>query len=165
MTRPPRLGLALSGGGALGAPHIGVLDVLAEEGIILDVVAGTSIGAVVGAAHLTGQLETLRRLAVGTSQWRMAQLADPGLGPGMIAGRRIRALLAEHFGEIRIEELDKPFAAVAADLSGGGERVIVAGSVVDALRASISVPRSPCLDLRASISVPRSPCRVSSSRW
>lgn len=136
-----KLGLALSGGAALGAAHIGVIDVLAEAGFEADVVAGTSIGSIVGAAYVTDKMPTLRKLALEATRWQMAQLSDPIVrGAGLFAGRRITALVREHFAECHIEQLDKPFGAVAVDLTTGREHVATRGLLVDALRASISIP-------------------------
>ncbi|MEO1090132.1 MAG: patatin-like phospholipase family protein [Pseudomonadota bacterium] len=139
--RPPRLGLALSGGAALGWAHIGVLEVIQGADIRVDVVTGSSIGSVAGAAFLTGRLEALEREARDARWLRLAQFADLRIGgAGLLGGERLLRRFRDHFGELRIEDLDRPFAAVALDLVTGGERLIRTGPIADALRAAISLP-------------------------
>ena len=135
------LGLALSSGAALGAAHIGVVEVLDAAGIRPDVISGTSIGAVVGAAYVTGQLGVLRELALNFRRWQMVKLADfQILGSGLIGGARIEELLEDYFGDTLIEDLEYPFAVVASDLATGRARTMRSGSLVRALRASMSIP-------------------------
>lgn len=136
-----KLGLALGGGAALGWAHIGVLEVLSENNIKPDIVTGTSIGSLVGACYVAGQMKELEKIARGMNWHRMIRLADVQVGKnGFLAGAPIETLMRKHLGSIRIEDLDRPFAAVAADLVSGDEVVFRDGDIVEAIRASISIP-------------------------
>lgn len=136
-----KLGLALGGGAALGWAHIGVIEVLNENNIRPDVVTGTSIGSLVGACYVAGKMEELEKIARGMNWHRMIRLADIQVGKnGFLAGAPIMSLLRKHLGSICIEDLDRPYAAVAADLVSGDEVVFRDGDIVEAIRASIAIP-------------------------
>lgn len=136
-----KLGLALGGGAALGWAHIGIIQVLNEEGIKPDLVTGTSIGSLVGAYHVAGKMEELEGIARGMNWRRMIRLADVQVGKnGFLAGEPVMALLREHLGDLKIEDLDMPFAAVASDLVSGEQVIFRSGDIVSAIRASISIP-------------------------
>lgn len=137
----PRIGLALSGGAARGWAHIGVLQVLTEARLPIDVVTGSSIGSVAGAAFLAGRLDALASEALAAKGLRLAQFADLRLrGAGLIGGERLLRRFREHFGDRRVEELDRPFGAVALDLATGREVLLTEGPIAQVLRASISLP-------------------------
>ena len=137
----PKLGLALGGGAALGWAHIGALRALGDLGVRPDIVAGTSMGAIVGAAWLCGALDELDELARSMSWRRLVAFADPKLGaPGLFRGDAIIQELVRRLGPRRIEDLDRPFVAVAADLVSGTEVHISEGPLDFAVRASMSVP-------------------------
>jgi NTE family protein len=120
----PCIGIALGSGSARGWAHIGVLRALRDEaGVEPDVVCGTSIGAVVGAAFVTGQLGRLE-------QWR----------GGFIGGTRLLKVFRSLHTDARIEDLRQPFAAVATDFITGREVWLQKGLVLDAVRASMSLP-------------------------
>lgn len=139
--RRARLGLALSGGAARGWAHIGVLQVFEAAGLRFDVVTGSSIGAVAGAAYLTGRLDALEKEARDARGLRLARFADLKIGgAGLIGGTRVLRRFRHHFGDIRVEDLNPPFAAVALDLTTGSERLLSAGPLAEVLRASISLP-------------------------
>jgi NTE family protein len=135
--------LALGGGGAKGLAHIGVLQVLEEEGIPVRAVAGSSVGAEIGAFLATGMpLAELAALATSFDWKRTLQLFMPDLSSGGIAsGKNIVEFLNSSLGADRvIEELSLGFAAVAADLETGQQVVFDRGSLIDAVRASLSMP-------------------------
>ncbi|MHA1527530.1 MAG: patatin-like phospholipase family protein [Alphaproteobacteria bacterium] len=135
------VGLALGGGAALGWAHIGVLQVLEEAGLKPGVVAGTSIGSIVGAAYVLGEMDKVEEVALGVNWFEMARHADFELfGTGLLGGDRIMETLRRYFGDVAIEDLDTPYAAVAADLASNEKVVFRSGPVVDAVRASISIP-------------------------
>ena len=140
----PRIGLALSSGGAKGLAHIGVIQVLEENGIQVDVIAGTSMGAYVGglsASGLSGQeLEALA--ATMTSRGDLKKLVDPVIPPrrGFIGGRKVLARLRETLGEKTFAELAKPFYCVATELNGFGRAVLHEGEVATAILASLAIP-------------------------
>ena len=138
----PRVGLALGAGGARGWAHLGVLRRLDELGVPIDCVAGTSAGALVGAVYLAGRLDLLEALSRRLDWRQMARLFFEVNFPraGLLTGRPVERFLQEVIGVDRIEALDRPFAAVATDLLGHREVVFTRGGLVDAIRASISIP-------------------------
>jgi NTE family protein len=131
----------LGSGSARGWAHIGIIEALSEAGIEPDIVCGTSIGALVGAAFVSGRLEALKE-RVQDIGWRdIARLLDVHLsGGGLVDGRRIVALLHELGIDMPIEDCAKPFAAVATDLETGREIWLREGPIDRAVRASISIP-------------------------
>ena len=138
-----RIGLALGTGAARGLAHIGVLIVLEKEGIPVDMIAGTSAGAAVGALYAQGKdASQIKELALDLGWKKLAPLVDPSLPKtGFIKGKKIRNLLASIFGgDIKFSDLKVPLACVATDIDTGEEVVIDQGSVVEAIRASISIP-------------------------
>lgn len=137
----PRIGLALGGGSARGWAHIGVIRELEARGITADVIAGTSIGAVVGACAVAGKLDALESFARGLNRRRVFGLMDLSLGgTGLIAGARLKRRLMRDLGGLTIEALPKPFAAVATELGSGREVCLARGDVVEAIRASYALP-------------------------
>ncbi len=136
-----RVGLALGGGAGLGWAHIGVVRVLEEEGIPIDIVTGTSIGAIVGAGVADGMIDEIEDVARAISLKDMLAMGEFGFNKGSLIGAgKIEKKLREHFGNKCIEDLEKPFAAVAADLYTGDAVNLTEGDVVTALRASSAVP-------------------------
>ncbi|MGQ9371078.1 patatin-like phospholipase family protein [Azospirillum sp. ST 5-10] len=138
----PRIALALGGGVARGWTHIGVLRALERHGIVADVVCGSSVGALVGGCYLAGQLDTLEAWARGLTRLKIVGYLDLRLrsGGGLIGGNRLVAELRRHLADARIEDLPAPFMATATDLLSGHEVWLQRGDLVDALRASISLP-------------------------
>ena len=151
-----KLGLALGAGGARGVAHAGVLFALADAGIAVDAIAGTSIGALVGALWATGQLEVFERGLRSLELSDLLGYVDP-VWPrsGLLSGERATEYLRSLIGDWRIEDLPIPYAAVAVDLVTGEEIWIRTGRLLDAVRASISVP---------GIFVPRAPGRAAARR-
>lgn len=137
----PRVGLALGGGSARGWAHIGVIRALEEAGIVPAVVAGCSIGAVVGAFYAAGRLDQLETFARALTKRRVFGLLDPRLpGPGLIAGNRLRQRLADDLGARRIEDLPVRFGCVATEFGSGREVHLARGPLVEAVRASYAIP-------------------------
>jgi NTE family protein len=135
------IGIALGSGVARGWGHIGVLRVLENEGIVPDIVCGTSIGALTGAVYLGGALSTLEDWARNLTKAKMSRLFDFDFGQGgIIAGRRVLRVFPPALLEATIEQLDKPFVSVATDLNTGHEVWLRSGSVIDAVRASYAIP-------------------------
>ena len=142
MSAPLRIGIALGGGGAKGWAHIGVLRALAAAGLAADIVAGTSMGAIVGGAYAAGRLDELEAFARGLDRkaaWRLADL-NLGAGGGLVVGEKIATALTEIIGKHDIATLGKRFAAVATELGTGHEIWLTAGDLVRAMRASYSLP-------------------------
>lgn len=138
----PKIGLALGGGGARGWAHIGVIRALQEAGVEITCVAGTSMGALVGAAFAAGQLDALEASARQVN-WKEVlyhffEVTLPR--SGLIDGRKVVAFIRRHVPPPRIEQLRIPFAAVATDIETGREVILWRGDVLEAVRASISIP-------------------------
>ena len=136
----PRLGLALSGGAARGAAHVGVLRVLLEEGIRVDCVAGTSAGALVAGAFASGMsLEEIEEIG-RTMRWRdFGRVTLSRLG--VQSNARLEEYVRARFPRTRFEEMKIPFAAVATDLRTGAAVVMRdEGDAAFAIRASCAVP-------------------------
>jgi len=135
------VGLALGSGAAKGWAHIGVLNGLAELGIYPDKVAGCSVGALVGAAYSNDHLGELETWVSGFSSWDVLGLMDLGWRKGgLISGEKVFDVLANLIGDINIEQLSRPFAAVATDLYSGQEIWFKEGDLRHAVRASCSMP-------------------------
>ena len=142
-THGKKVGLALSGGAARGLAHVGVISVLHEEGIPIDMIAGTSSGAVMGAVYASGQSPAImKELALDTNWKKMGVMVDPSFPKtGFIKGRKIKNMLSSFIGgNIKFSDLKIPFVCVATDIDTGEEIVIKSGPVLDALRATISIP-------------------------
>ena len=140
MARRPKIGFVLGAGSARGWAHIGVLRALSEAGIKPDLIAGCSVGALVGAAFAAGRLDQLEAWALALDWKRMLKLMDFGLRGGLIKGKRVREVFREQFVEREFSELQVPFAAVATDLHSGQEIWLREGRVSTAIGASIAVP-------------------------
>lgn len=136
----PRLGIALGSGSARGWAHIGVLRALQEAGIEPDVVCGTSIGAFVGAAYASGDLDKLETWVGGLSRRDVLGFFDVSLSGGLIKGAKLFDFAATSFIDNSFADLDRPFACVATDLATGREIWLREGSVAAAVRASIALP-------------------------
>ena len=137
-----RVGLALGSGGARGWAHLGVLRALRERGVRVDCVAGTSMGAIVGAFLAAGQEGVLADLASNIDWKRLRQFFwEISLSrSGLTDGRRLAEETERLLGREEFRELELPFRAVATDLDTGEEVVLSEGNLVHALRASISIP-------------------------
>ena len=136
----PRIGLALGGGSARGWAHIGVIRALADAGIEPDLVCGTSIGALVGAAYVGGELDRLESWVRSLRVQTVVSFLDFSLGGGLIKGDKLIEFFRSHFVDRDFRELAHPFGAVATDLRRGREVWLREGGVSDAVRASIALP-------------------------
>ncbi|MFS8039118.1 patatin-like phospholipase family protein [Xanthobacter sp. AM11] len=137
----PSIGIALGGGAARGFAHIGVLKVLEKNGIRPSVVAGTSIGAVVGGIWGAGKLDQLEDWALSLTKRNVLGLLDFALGgPGLIGGRRLVELMRREVGDMTVEDLPVVFAAIATELGTGHEIWLTRGDFVEAIRASYALP-------------------------
>ncbi|MEL6644040.1 MAG: patatin-like phospholipase family protein [Pseudomonadota bacterium] len=139
--RHQTVGVALGAGGARGWCHIGVLRGLEARGMAPDVVAGTSMGAVVGAIYAAGKLDALEAWARGLSRASFLKLMDVRLSNGgIIEGGAIEKVFADLDVPDRIEDLPRPFCAVACDMATGAEVVFDRGPLRPAVRASAALP-------------------------
>jgi NTE family protein len=140
LLRKYKIGLALGSGSARGWAHIGVIRALGEAGIEPDVVCGTSIGALVGAAYASGNLERLEQWATSLTWQNVVGFLDISLNGGIIKGDRLIEFFRSHFVDMEMSRLSRPFAAVATDLHTGREVWLREGMVSEAVRASIALP-------------------------
>lgn len=139
--KKPRIGLALGSGSARGWSHIGVIEALGEAGIVPDIIAGCSIGSLVGAAYATGKLAELKAFALSLTWREIAKLMDVRLSSGgLVEGGEVVALLRSLGISGPIETARVPYAAVATDLRSGREQWMREGPIETAVRASISLP-------------------------
>lgn len=136
----PRLGIALGGGAARGWAHIGILRWLREHRLQPDVIAGTSIGALVGAAAAAESLDDLEEW-VRTLTWQdVVAYLDVSFGGGFIHGKKLFQFLESRFADMAIEDMPRPYGAVATELSNGQEIWFREGSMYRAVRASVALP-------------------------
>jgi NTE family protein len=135
------IGLVLSGGGARAYAHIGAVRALRERGVPIDFVGGTSMGAIVAACVAMGWSDTEIERRIRDGFVASNPLGDHILPVvALTRGARVQERLNRHFGDVMIEDLEIPFFCVSSDLAAGAPRVHRRGRLVDALRASISLP-------------------------
>ncbi len=136
-----RIGLALGGGVARGFAHIGAIRALQRHGIEPGIVAGTSIGAVVGACYLAGKMDELEKWGRSLGRLKLLSYLDFKVkSAGLIGGHRLERLMRADLGDGKIEDLPLPFIAVATDLITGHEVWMRNGDIVNACTASFSLP-------------------------
>ena len=138
--RKIRVGLALGGGAARGWAHVGVIRALEQAGIHPDLVCGTSVGALVGAAYAAGELDRFEQWLLGMRIKDVVGFMDVSLAGGFLKGERVMEFFRRNFVDRPIEQLAMPFAAVATALHTGAEVWLRDGSTVEAVRASIAMP-------------------------
>jgi NTE family protein len=137
----PKIGLVLGSGSARGLAHIGVIHAIEEAGLTVDVIAGTSIGALVGAVYAAGRLDDLER-DFRRFDWKaIGSMFDPVFPrSGLIDGKKAVEFIRAHLPYHTIDELSVPFCAIATDIATGEEVVISDGDLIEAVRASVSIP-------------------------
>ncbi len=136
-----KIGLALGGGAARGWAHIGVLRALEQAGIVPDIIAGTSIGAVVGGCYTADRLDELEGFARDLTRRKVFGYLDINLaGSGLITGQRVVERLEGHLRGVEIQGLARKFVAVATEIGTGHEIWLSRGSLVEAMRASYAIP-------------------------
>ena len=139
--RPTTAALVLGSGGARGYAHIGAIQVLAERGIDVVAISGSSMGALVGGLYAAGKLDVYTEWVLGMTQLDVVRLLDFSLSaPGAIRGAKIVARVGDLLDGARIEDLPIPYTAVATDLDNGREVWFQRGPVDAAIRASIAIP-------------------------
>ncbi|MBT9501799.1 MAG: patatin-like phospholipase family protein [Burkholderiaceae bacterium] len=137
--KPPRIGLALGGGAARGFAHIGVIQVLEENGIKPDLVIGTSAGSLVAALYAAGKTGTeLAAVASGMDEGALTDWSFPGRG--LIRGEALARYVREKTGGLLIEQMRMPLGIVATNLSSGEGILFRSGDTGMAVRASSAVP-------------------------
>lgn len=139
--RKLKIGLALGSGVARGWAHIGIIRELVKAGIVPDVIAGTSIGAVVGGAYAADALDPLEEWALSLSKVNFFKFLDFRLRRGgLFGGQKLFDQMNQHFGQHNIEDLKIPFAAIACELMTGHEIWLQNGNMNHAIRASFALP-------------------------
>jgi NTE family protein len=133
--------LVLSGGGARGISHIGVLEVLEREKIPINMIVGTSMGALVGGMYLLGEMPELKKILLNLKKSGVVKLflSRPS-SEGLVDGNNITKLISKFTKGKKIEELSVPFIAVSADLETGKTVAIDKGDILSSIRSSISIP-------------------------
>lgn len=136
-----KVGLALGSGAARGWAHFGVIQALESAGIVPDIIGGTSVGALIGGAYLTGQLDGLRSWAKSLKLLRIIGLLDVTFSRGgLVAIEKVFERFRNSQTDVRIETLPKTFATVATDLATGREVWLREGPLLDVVRASAAMP-------------------------
>lgn len=136
-----KIGIALGAGAARGWTHIGIIQALEKLGIKIDVVAGCSIGAYVGAAYASNKLEGLKEWSCSLTDWQVLSLMGVGLRKGgIVSGQKVFDKLASDFCVETYEQMHKPFASVATDLYSGREVIFNSGPIGNTIQASCAIP-------------------------
>jgi len=135
------IGLALGSGSARGWAHIGVIEALEENGIPIDFIAGSSIGAFVGAVYAAGDIKSLRDFALSMN-WRMVLSYFDVVFPksGFLDGKRVHDLFSMHTQARTFDDFQIPVKMIATDLNTGGQVILDSGNIIESIRASVSVP-------------------------
>ena len=137
----PSVALVLGSGAARGWAHIGVIHELADMGIRPDLIVGASVGAVVGGAYASGNLDQFEEWISNLGRVDIIRLLDAKMtGGGFLQGRSLMGAIEKRIGNPNIEDLDIPYACVATELGSGREVWLRDGSLLDACRASIALP-------------------------
>ncbi len=138
MTKP-KIGLALGSGGARGFAHLGVLKAFQDHQIPIDLIAGSSMGALVGCLYGVGhQMEQLYKISTSFRRKYYLDFTVPKMG--FISGHRIKEFIRLFTHNKNLEDLSIPVSVVATDLTHGEKVIFTSGSIADAVRASISIP-------------------------
>jgi NTE family protein len=139
----PKIGLALGSGASRGWSHIGIIKALLDEGVKPDVICGTSVGAMIGAAYLAGNLDKLEEWVLGSTRTDVLRFFDVKLSQsGFVDTKRLNWFLHNYIAEAdqSIESLPGRFAAVSTNLQTGREVWFTEGGLADAVRASMAMP-------------------------
>ena len=142
MVDKPKIGLVLGSGGVRGMAHFGVIRTLLKYGIKISYLAGSSSGSIIAAAFAAGRLDAMEDFFRRMSWWRAFRLFNEFSWPfkgGWLTGKRVKEALRNCLGNIRFEECQIPFAAVAMDMMNGQECPITTGDLVDGTFASMAV--------------------------
>jgi len=139
-----KVGLVLGSGAARGLAHVGAVKALQEQRIPVDCIAGASIGALVGACYArNGDITEFEHVVLKTDFKRFLGLVDVNLAlmsKGLVQGNKVKELLKPLIGDVTFKDLQIPLAVVATDVYTGEEVILREGSVLEAVRASISMP-------------------------
>lgn len=135
------LALALGGGMARGFAHIGVIKTLNKHNIYPSLIAGTSIGSVVGGCYLANKLDDLEAWSLSLNRFKIFSYLDFRVrSAGLVGGKRLQETLRTHFEGMKIEDLPYPFVTIATDLLTGHEVWLRKGDIIEAMTASFALP-------------------------
>jgi len=141
MQEKQKVALVLSGGGARGIAHIGVIDELEKQGYEITSIAGTSMGSLVGGVYALGKIDEFRDWIYTLDKGKVFRLVDFTLSKqGLIKGDKVLNKMKDFIPDIQIEDLPLPYVAVAVDLLSKEEVIFREGSLYHAIRASIAIP-------------------------
>lgn len=141
LVRMPRLGIALGGGGTRGFAHVGVLKALESHQLAPSMIAGTSAGSVVGALYASGMTGfKLQETSFALDEARLKDLDLLGMSRGLIKGQKLQDYINDLVSQRTLDQLGKPFVAVATDLDSGQRVIFARGNTGQAVRASCSIP-------------------------
>lgn len=133
--------LVLSGGGARGLAHIGVIEALENQNYNIHAITGTSMGALIGGVYAAGNLKAFKEWIINLDKVDVFKLIDFTLiGNGFVKGDRVFNELKTFIPDINIEDLDIKYAATATDITNRQEIVFTEGNLLSAIRASVSIP-------------------------
>jgi NTE family protein len=136
-----KISLVLSGGGARGIAHIGVIEELERQGFEIVSIAGTSMGALVAGAYAVGKLQEFKEWMISLDKMKVFKLVDFTLSrQGLVKGDKVFNRMKDFMPDSNIEDLPIPFCAVAVDIKNKKEVVFTNGSLYKAIRASVSIP-------------------------
>lgn len=136
-----KISLVLSGGGARGLAHIGVIEELERQGYEIKSISGTSMGALVGGVYAAGKLQEFKEWMCSLDKLDVFKLIDFSFSSqGLISGNRAFNKMKKFISDVNIEELKIPFVAVATDILNEKEVTFDSGSLFDAVRASVAIP-------------------------
>ncbi|MBC8401426.1 MAG: patatin-like phospholipase family protein [Candidatus Marinimicrobia bacterium] len=135
------IGLALGSGSARGWAHIGVIEALEENNIPIDCIAGTSIGAFVGAVYAAGDINSLKEFAL-RMDWKMVLSYFDVVFPksGFLDGKKVHDLFSMHTNAQTFADFRIPVRMLATDLNNGQQVILDSGNIIESIRASVSVP-------------------------
>lgn len=140
---PPRIGLVLGSGASRGWSHIGVIKALLKEGIEPDIICGASVGAMIGASYLAGNLQKLEDWVLDSTRKDVLKFFNIKFSQaGFVDKNRMCKFLHDYVAgeDVQIESLPKPYAAVATNLDNGREAWLREGSLAESVRASMALP-------------------------
>lgn len=139
MKKKKKIALVLSGGGALGCAHIGVIKVLEKYKVPIDIIVGTSMGGVVGAGYSAGL--SVQEMVDFAVKFKTTDFLDMNFNAsGVFSGKGVMKIINKFLPDINIENLNKTFACVSSDLLSATEYVFTSGSIREAVRATLSLP-------------------------
>jgi len=140
---PPTIGLVLGSGASRGWSHIGVIKALLKEGIEPDIICGASVGAMIGASYLAGNLNKLEEWVLGSTRKDVLKFFNIKFSQaGFVDKQRMSRFLHDYVAgeEVQIDHLPKPYAAVATNLDNGREAWLRTGALAESVRASMALP-------------------------